>query len=249
MNASERSLVVGLVLLAQVALPAEADTSISGFANASAVPALVEVAAAYERAHPGTTVHVLPAGSKIIVDNLNRGLSDDFVIIGESFVAKTTAIVAPIHLFSDRTALVVAPGAKGKIAGPADLAKGGIRLGWGSPGSNPDLLATQTLENLSAQFGGDFAARVKANIIVRRTDNEQLMKALAAGAIDAAIVYYSNTAAGDVETIDLGDKAVTAGFDGAAVKGSANAAAAKDFLAFVRGPQGQAIMHKYRLGP
>jgi len=240
----------GIVLFAASSsgLPALADTSISGFVPTTTVPALTEVVAAYEKDHPGVSVHILPAGSKIIVDNLNRGLASDFVIFGDAFATKTTAITDTNHVFSERSILVVAPGAKTKITKPADLANGGVRIGWGSTGSNVELFENQTLENLSQQYGPDFASRVKANITIRRTDNDQLMKALDAGVIDAAFVFLSNTVGSDAEAIDLGDKAVTIPFIGGVVKTSAYATQAKDFLAFLRSPQGQAIMHKHKHG-
>jgi len=239
---------VVMIAASIAAPPAGADTSLSGFVPTSSLPAFTELASTYEKEHPGVRVRVLPAGSKVIVDNLNRGLETDFVIFGEAFASKTTAIDDPMHVFSERSILVIAPGAKDKITKVADLAKSGVRIGWGTPGSNVDLFESQTLDNLTRELGADYATRVRANITVRRTDNDKIMKALDAGTIDAAFAYLSNTVGSDADSIDLADKAVTVSFIGGVVKGSANASQAKDFLTFTRSTQGQTILHKYKHG-
>jgi molybdate transport system substrate-binding protein len=211
--------------------PASANGFVVGFVITPAGPAFTELADAYGKKHPGTTIKILPASSKIIIDNLNRDLSDDFVVLGQQWTGNAPRLSDPERVMTTRTIIVLAPGAKGKIASPADLAAHGIRLGNGSAGSGTEALMNATLDRLGAKYGGDFEARLK--------DDK----------IDATIIYPADADNAGLDTLDLGDASVPVTEVGAIVKGSANAATVKDFFAFVRSPQGEAILKRHHFDP
>jgi len=226
-------------------VPAAADTTLIGSVASNTLPAFQELAAAYGRKHPGTTIHFVPAGSKTIITNLNRGLPSDFVVISDAFIGQTQNLIDPEHVLVNRTVIVVSPAAKGKITKPEDLAAAGVRLGDGSPGEALQIFTEQTFANLDAKYGNGLAAKLKANVSLHRIDDAQIAVALKSGKIDAAILLAADAVDDGLESIEIGESAVKIVNDAAIVKGSDHIAEAKDFLAFVRSPEGAAIIRKH----
>jgi len=237
------------LLAAGCVQPAGAETSLLGFVPSNAAPAFTELAAAYGKAHPDTSIRILVAGTKTISDNVDRGLANDFVVLGDTFLGTKQNLIAPSRIVSTHTVIVVSPAAKNKISTPADLAASGVRLGSGTPGSGTAYLTEQTLPHLVAQYGGGYEAKFRANITLLRAQNVQLIDALKAGTIDAAILFPEDAYAGGLDTIELGDRTVTITEDIALVKGTSNASSVKDFIAFIRSPAGAAILRKHKLTP
>ncbi len=239
-----------LALLAAGSLQAAvADTSLIGFVPSNAASAFTDLAETYGKAHPGTSIRILVAGTKTISDNVDRGLANDFVVVGDTFLGTKQNLVDPSRIVSTHTVIVVGPAGKNKIATPADLAAGGVRLGSGSAGSGTAYLTEQTLPKLAAQYGSGYEAKVRANIVLLRPQNAQVIEALKAGSIDAAILFPEDAYEGGLDTIELGDRSVAITEDIALVKGTSNAASVKAFIAFIRSPQGAAILRRHKLTP
>jgi len=239
-----------LALLAAGSLQAAAaDTSLIGFVPSNAAPAFMELAATYGKAHPGTSIRILVAGTKTISDNVDRGLANDFVVVGDTFLGSKQNLIAPSRIVSTHTVIVVGPAGKNKVTTPADLAASGVRLGSGIPGSGTAQLTEQTLPKLASQYGADYESKVRANIVLVRAQNAQVIEALKAGTIDAAILFPEDAYEGGLETIELGDHALAITEDIALVKGTSNAATVKDFIAFIRSPAGAAIIRRHKLTP
>ncbi len=138
-----------LALLAAGSLQAAvADTSLIGFVPSNAASAFTDLAETYGKAHPGTSIRILVAGTKTISDNVDRGLANDFVVVGDTFLGTKQNLVDPSRIVSTHTVIVVGPAGKNKIATPADLAAGGVRLGSGSAGSGTAYLTEQRSRNL-----------------------------------------------------------------------------------------------------
>jgi len=229
--------------------PATANGLVIGFVITPVSPAMTELADAYSKKHPGTTIKILAAGSKTIIDNLNRDLSDDFVVFSQQWLGLTTRLSEPQRLLSTRTVIILAPGAQSKIKTAADLAAPGIRLGDGTPGTGTEAQMNTTLDRLGAKFGGDFVTKAKANVVLVRAQTVQLTDALKNGQIDATIAYPPDADNAGLDSIDPGDASLIVTEIGAVVKGSSNAATVKDFFAFVRSPQGMTILKRHRLDP
>jgi molybdate transport system substrate-binding protein len=238
-----------LLLLAGCITPAMADTSLIGFVPSNVATAFTELATAYGKSHPGISIRILVAGTKTINDNLDRGLADDFVVLGDRFARTNHNLIAPLPIVSSHTVIVIGPAGKTKIRTPADLAADGVRLGGGIAGSGTAYLAEQTLARLTEEYGADFASKARANVVLLRPQNTQLIEALKAGTIDAAIMFPEDAAGGGFDTVDLGERSVTITEEIAIVKGSANAAGVRAFIAFIRSPAGAAILRSNKLIP
>jgi molybdate transport system substrate-binding protein len=105
--------------------------------------------------------------------------------------------------------------------------------------------ATQLVDNLAKEAGypADYAADYAKNIASKEDNVKAVVAKVELGEGDAGIVYVTDAKASDkVATVDVPDPAnVPATYDGVVVKASKDAAAAKAFLDWLAGPQGQAI--------
>ena len=106
--------------------------------------------------------------------------------------------------------------------------------------------ATQLVDNLAKESGypADFAAKYAANIASKEDNVKAVVAKIELGEGDAGIVYVTDAKASDkVTTIDVPDAAnVPATYDGVVVKAAKDVAAAKAFLDWFAGPDGQTIL-------
>ena len=236
---------VALVALGLASAPAGANTNLVGSVVSNAVPAFQELAEAYAKKHPGTTITILSGSGDTISKNTNRGLSSDFIVIGDNFMAQTQNVSAPARILENYTVIIVAPDATSKITKPEDLSAPGIRIGSGTAGGGLGLLVDQTFAKLDTKYGNGFLAKVKANVTLVRTQNDLIAQALKAGKIDAAILFAADAQNDDLSKIEIGECAVSNVEYGAALKSSTHLAETKDFLAFAHSPEGIAIIRKH----
>jgi molybdate transport system substrate-binding protein len=106
--------------------------------------------------------------------------------------------------------------------------------------------ANQLIANLAKQPGypADYAARYTANIVSKQDNVSAVVAQIALGEGDAGIVYVTDAkTSAKVATIDVPAAAnVPASYAGVVVKSTSNLDAAKAFLAWLAGPDGQAIL-------
>ena len=138
---------------------------------------------------------------------------------------------------------VIVP-AGGRVQGLADLATPGVRLVLAGPEVPAGAYARAAIAQLGATFGADYPAAVLANLVSEEPNVRQAAAKVTLGEADAAIVYATDAAIlRGVTTLGL-DAAVDvrASFTAAVVQGSRQQALADIFLAFVLGPEGQALL-------
>ena len=106
--------------------------------------------------------------------------------------------------------------------------------------------ATELVDNLARETGypAGFAAAYRANIASREDNVKAIVAKIELGEGDAGIVYVTDAKASTkVIALELPDSAnVPATYDGVVVKASQNPSAAKAFLDWFVGPEGQAIL-------
>jgi molybdate transport system substrate-binding protein len=214
-------------------------------ANKTAYAAAV---VAYEKSHPGITIETDYAGSKIIVAQIQQGAAADVVLINTSSATGELAsfLDTPTTVFKNHTAIAVAKGAAGKIHDAKDLAKPGVRIGAGTPGSVPASYEGDTVEKLAKAYGKDFTAKYNANVTATKTDTPKLTAMLADNLIDAAIVFQADIDTSKVSGIALpADQQVVIPYAVATVKNSQHAAAAKEFATWLAGDEATAIYKSF----
>jgi molybdate transport system substrate-binding protein len=227
------------------------------FAAASLTEAFQEIAAAYEKAHPGVHVELNFAGSQVLRTQIEQGAPAD--IFASADVVQAEALVqagllAPRRIFARNGLVVVVPSAGNKIARLADLARPGMKIVVAGPSVPVGRYTAEVLAKLGTDggFGDDFAARVQANLVSHETNVRAVLSKVVLGEADAGFAYATDaaTAAGKVRAIEIPECCdVTAEYPIATVLRGAAAREAQAFVALVMGAEGQAILRKHGFAP
>ena len=160
---------------------------------------------------------------------------------------------AAVTFAGNKLTVIVPTANPAGIATPADLAKPGVKVIAAGDEVPITKYATQLVDNLAKEAGypDDFAAKYTANIASREDNVKAVVAKIELGEGDAGIVYVTDArASAKVTTIDVPDSAnVPATYAGVVVKASRNVAAAKAFLDWFAGPDGQAILGAFGFLP
>ena len=149
--------------------------------------------------------------------------------------------------FAGNTLTIIVPTANpAGISSPADLAKPGIKVIGAGDAVPITKYATQLVENLAGLPGypAGFAAAYAANVASKEDNVGAVLAKIEVGEGDAAIVYATDAKpSSKVTTIAVPREAnVPATYAGVVLKGSAAGDAAEAFMAWLTGPDGQAIL-------
>jgi molybdate transport system substrate-binding protein len=213
--------------------------------------ALTKAMAAYEAANPGTTVTVSTDSSSALETQIEQGAPADVFLSADTtnpqkLVDKGLA-AGDLVPFADNKLTIVVPTANpAGITSPMDLAKPDVKVIAAGDTVPITKYATHLVGNLAkvAGYPADFVAKYTANIASKEDNVAALLSKVALGEGDAGIVYVTDAKGSDkVTTVDIPESAnVPAAYDGIVVKASQNPVAAKAFLDWFAGPDGQAIL-------
>jgi molybdate transport system substrate-binding protein len=232
------------------------DLTIYGAASLKSV--LEEAKAVYEAANPGTTVTVSTDSSAALATQIEQGAPADVFLAADTknpaaLVTRGLADGDPVTFAGNRLTIVVPADNPGGIASPMDLAKPGIRIIAAGDEVPITKYATQLVDNLAGLEGypAGFAAAYAANVASKEDNVKALIAKVELGEGDAGIVYATDARASDeVTTVEVPDSAnVPATYEGVVVKGSAHPEAARAFLTWFAGPDGQAILASFGFVP
>jgi molybdate transport system substrate-binding protein len=152
-------------------------------------------------------------------------------------------------------ALIVPADNPAGIAGLADLAKPGTKIVIGTKDVPFGDYTRQMLEKMAADpaYGQAYKDAVMANVVSEETAVSSVVPKLALGEADAAIVYKSDVSKDDltkVTRIDIpSEYNVMATYPLGILAESPGKTEAESFIAFVRGPDGSAILTEYGFDP
>ncbi len=139
-------------------------------------------------------------------------------------------------------------GNPGRISSPADLARSGVKVVAAGDAVPITEYANQLVKNLAKVPGypADFAAGYARNVVSKEDNVKSVVTKVGLGEGDAGIAYVTDAKAStDVDTVPIPDGAnVPATYAGVVVKASHDAEAAKAFLDWLAGPDGQAILQQ-----
>jgi molybdate transport system substrate-binding protein len=206
---------------------------------------------AFQAAHPNISVAGDYEGTQALLTKLQAddSLADVFISADRAHMdtaAGKGLVVAPRALAFNTLVIAVPPGNPAHISGLADLARSGVRLSIADrsvPAGNYAEQAFAVAEsNHDAPAG--FAKAALGNVATRPTDVETVVANVAAGVVDAGIVYATDARA----TTRIGslpiaqrDQPVTEYM--LAVTAHARAAqAAREFADFLLSPPGQSLL-------
>jgi len=246
------AIVLSLTACSSGALPApQATADLTIYGAASLKGALDQAKAAWEAAHPGSTLTISTDSSAALETQIEQGAPADLFLSADTtnprkLVDKGLAAGAAVTFAANKLVVIVPTANPAGIATPADLARTGIKIVAAGDAVPITKYATQLVANLAEEAGypTDFVAAFTANIASKEDNVKAVVAKIELGEGDAGIVYVTDaTASTKVATVDLPDSAnVPASYAGVVVKASADAAAARAFLAWFAGPAGQAIL-------
>jgi molybdate transport system substrate-binding protein len=235
-----------------------ANVELTVFGAASLKGALDKAKAAYETAYPGTTVTVSTDSSSALETQIEQGAPADVFLSADTtnpkkLVDKALADGEAVNFAGNKLTIIVPTANPAGISTPADLAKSGIKVIAAGDEVPITKYATQLIGNLAKEAGypADFAATYAANIASKEDNVKAVVAKIELGEGDAGIVYVTDAKASTkVTPIDVPDTAnVPATYSGVIVKASEKPVAAKAFLHWFAGPDGQAILSGFGFLP
>ena len=212
--------------------------SITVFAASSLTSAFTAIGRDFEKANPGTTVHLVFAGSSTLVTQVQQGAAGDVFASADQpnmqkLIDDGLTRGSPTVFARNRLQIVVAAGNPKHLSGLRDLVR-------------PDLVVVLCAPVVPC---GRYANQAfgRAGVVVKAASQETDVKAVvtkvALGEADAGVVYVTDIKAGGprVQGVDIPDSLnVIADYPIAILKETTNLPAAKAFVAYVLngGPNG-----------
>jgi molybdate transport system substrate-binding protein len=228
------------------------------YGAASLKGALEKAKTAYETAVPGTTITLSTDSSSALETQIEQGAPADVLLSADTtnpkkLVDKGLAEGAAVTFAGNKLTVILPSDNPAAITSPADLAKSGIKVIAAGDEVPITKYATQLVDNLAKEVGypAGFAAAYAANIASKEDNVKAVVAKIELGEGDAGIVYVTDAKASTkVTTVDVPDSAnVPATYAGVVVKASANVVAAKAFLDWFAGPDGQVILGNFGFLP
>lgn len=238
---------VSLLIASGTGAKAADKTTLVALVAPNAKTAFADIVKAYEKSHPDVTISPSFAGSKIIAGEIASGAAADVVVMAQPNVAGTNGgLDSPVVIFRNRTAIGVNKASSAKVKEAKDLAKQGIRIAEGTPGSTVATFEAAAVAKMTAHYGADFGTKYEANVATKKTDTTKVADAVESGAADAAILYEADIDPSKLIMVKLtGEDEVVVPAVVASVKASAHGAQAKDFAKFIAGPEAAAIFKSH----
>lgn len=222
------------------------------FAASSLTDAFTEIGRAFD-ARTGHRTTFQFAGSQVLRSQLEGGArADVFASANDSqFTPLVGELIVGREVFARNRLTVIAPLRNARVTTLRDLATPGVRLVLAAPNVPVGDYTRRMLSAVdrAGVFGRDFSGRTLRNVVSEEGNVRQLALKVSLGEADAAVVYASDLTPSLKRTV----RAValptrfnqTAAYPVGVVRGSANPEAARAFVAFVRGKDGQAILRRW----
>ncbi|GAB3280188.1 molybdate ABC transporter substrate-binding protein [Sinomonas notoginsengisoli] len=214
--------------------------SIRVFAAASLKQTFTALGQQFQAAHPGTSVAFSFAGSSDLAAQIAQGApADVFASADQATMDKVTG-----PRLSDGSAKVFAtnvltiavrPGNPSGITGLADLAKPGLKF----------VACAPQVPCGSAARSAEKAAGVALKPVSEESSVTDVLGKVIAGEADAGLVYTTDVkgAAGKVDAVAFPESSAAVNrYPIAALRGSKEAALAREFADFVAGPEGRKVL-------
>ena len=226
-------------------------TRLTIFAAASLKGALDAAKAAYEAGHPGTTLTISTDSSATLETQIEQGAPADVFLSADTTNSQKLVDAGlgagPSVTFAGNELTIIVPAANpASIATPADLARPGVKVVAAGDGVPITTYAAQLVSKLAgvAGYPAGYVAAYTANVVSREDNVKAVVAKIELGEGDAGIVYVTDAKASPkVRSIGVPESAnVRASYAGVVVKAAPNAATAAAFLAWLAGPEGQAIL-------
>lgn len=233
--------------------------TITVFAAASLSTVFPAVADALHKAQPKIAARFNFAGTQTLVTQIEAGGPADVFASADqahmNALASEATVNKPIVFARNKLAIIVPSGNPAGISQPFDLARSGVKVDIAAATVPAGASARVMLGKLALQPGAPsgFVAQVMHNVVSQEDNVEAVVTRVALGEADAGIVYLSDLSTPNgkkVHSIAIPDAAnVINIYPVAVVSTSSHAAEAKQFVEFLTGAQGQALMREHGFLP
>ncbi|MEV0010715.1 molybdate ABC transporter substrate-binding protein [Streptomyces sp. NPDC047973] len=214
--------------------------TVTVFAAASLKESFTTLGADFEKAHPGTKVTFNFGGSDSLASGITGGAPADVFAAASP---KTMAIVTdagdasgtPATFVRNELEIATLPGNPDGIGSLKDLTKAGLKV----------VLCDRTVPCGAAAQKALDADKLELTPVSYEQDVKSALTKVELKEADAAVVYKTDVkAAGDkVEGVEFPESANAVNdYPIALLKNAPNAAAAKEFIAYVRSAEGQKVL-------
>jgi molybdate transport system substrate-binding protein len=227
--------------------PASAESGeVTAEVASNAKGAFTQLMKQFETKHPGVKVNAVYLGGADIGKHIDAGNAIDVILVGSTVLDKELQLVdPPTAVLQNKEMILVPKGNPAKIHSLKDLANPGVKLSMGTPTSAVGRLAGTVIQNAAADYGFDFVTNVRKNIAVSSEKGSDVVDAIGPKA-NAGITFASDVNPAKFDAIPIDDKYnVISTYSMTVTKNAKNAALGKDFVAMVRGPQGQETLKKF----
>ncbi len=247
----------GCAAASQDATPAD---TLTVFAAASLAEPFHAVADTFEADNPGIEVTFNFAGSQALRTQLEHGARADVFASADweqmAAVRQANLLENTPEYFATNRLAVVAPVGADVVQSLDDLARPGVSIAIASAEVPAGAYARATLDLMaeSKDFPDTYADSVLANVVTHETNVRAVAQKVALGEVDAGIVYETDAKTAQRDT-SLRVIEIPLQFNPAAeypiasLGEAVNPQVALDFIAFVQGDDGQAILREYGFAP
>ncbi len=235
--------------------PVPGDLTVFGAASLTGV--LDRVKPSYEAGHPGLTVVVSTDSSAALATQIEQGAPADVFLSADTANARRLVddgLTAgdPVPFAGNELTIIVPSGNPAGLTTPADLARPGVKIVAAGDEVPISRYAAQLVANLAREPGypAGFDAAYTANVVSREDNVKAVVAKIELGEGDAGIVYLTDAVASSrVQVIDVpADANVHATYAGVVVAESTQLTAARAFLDWLIGPDGQSILAGFGFG-
>lgn len=214
-------------------------TTITVLAAASLKESFDEIAANYQKAHPGTTVKISYGGSSALAQQIVQGSPVDLFAAASTTTMETATtsgrMESPVTFATNSLEIAVPPSNPGKVTALSDLTKSSVKVALCQPAVPCGTAATKVLAK----------QKLTTKPVTLEADVKSVLTKVSLGEVDAGLVYVTDVeAAGSkVKGITIpADQNTTTKYPIAVVKDGPQAAAAKDFQAYVTSDAGEKVL-------
>ncbi len=236
-------------------------TTLTVFCAASLTGAFTDIAQAYEDKNPDVKIDLVFDGTQALRTQIEQGASPDIFVSAnpkhmDALKAAGFMENQTVFYFLENGMAVIIPAENtAGITRLSDLAKPGVKLVIGTKDVPFGSYTRQVLDKMAAdpRYGQEYKDAVMANVISEETAVSSVVPKLMLGEADAAFVYKSDVQPGDrdkVSQIEIPEEYnVVARYPLGILAESDQVDTSADFIKFVTGPEGNAIMVKYGFDP
>ncbi|MBY8884213.1 molybdate ABC transporter substrate-binding protein [Streptomyces sp. PTM05] len=196
--------------------------------------------AAYEKAHPGTTVRFSFAGSQDLAAQVKQGVPADVLVTADTKTMDglKSETGSPTIIAKNRLTIATAPGNPKKITGLDDLSKSSLKVVLAAPQVPVGNYGDKVLK----------AQHVTVHPVSQEASVTAVLSKVELGEADAGIVYVTDAegAKGKVGTVTIPDSQnAIASYPAATLDDSKDKTDASAFVSFLASSQGQSILRSY----